>query len=72
MPRIVIFDRDVAHAEALVMALRRHNHSITSCRTHEELLAELDRARFDIVILDISSNRPQDWIILDQLRGKVD
>jgi DNA-binding response OmpR family regulator len=70
MPRILVFDQDVAHAEALAIELKRHNHSITACTTYEELRTELDNARpgFDIVILDVSHNRPEDWNTLDRIR----
>ena len=68
MPRILVFDRDIGHATALATALQRRNHSITVRRTQEEFLAEEEngRPRFDIVILDLSQGRPEDWKILDR------
>lgn len=63
-------DSNENHAEMLTRSLERHGHSVTRCRTDRDLLRYLAKhgERFEVVILDLSANRPGDWKALDQIR----
>ncbi len=70
MPRILLLDPDTTHARALALALERHRYSVAICSAKRDALNELkrDHACFDVMILDLSANRPEEWAVLDEIR----
>lgn len=69
MARILILDDDLQHASQLADALQHRRHAVTVCGV-QNILVELgeNKTEFEIVILDITRNRPSDWKLLDRIR----
>jgi len=59
MTRILLFDPDVAHAEALAMLLRGSGREVICCSDQRMLARRLRERTFDAVIL--YSYRSGDW-----------
>jgi|GEM_PF-1827214 DNA-binding response OmpR family regulator len=70
MTRILLLDSNQTHARDLALALKRHRCSVTICASRRDAIIELKRnsAGFDVVILDLSANRPEDWATFDQIQ----
>jgi PleD family two-component response regulator len=66
--RILLLDHD--QTQALTLALQQRNFQVTHCTAKHEILRELrsNPSGFDVVMLDFSFNRPEDWELFDSVR----
>jgi|SRR5579859_7876260 len=71
--RVLLLDYDQAHATALTIALEQRKFQVTGCTTKQDTLRELRShpSGFDVVMLDVSFNRPEDWELFDDVRGLI-
>lgn len=70
MERVLLIDSDEDHARTLALFLERHRYAVTVSTSKGNAFRPLERncEEFDVVILDMSANRPQDWRTFDQIR----
>lgn len=71
MERVLLIDSDEDHARALALFLERHRYAVTVCTSQGNAFRPSERncAEFDVVILDMSANGPNDWKTFDQVRS---
>jgi DNA-binding NtrC family response regulator len=69
MARVLILDFDGRQGAALNAVLERHDHRGRVATTVHDALMELAKknAHYDVVIFDLSRNRPSDWQNLDHV-----
>ncbi len=69
MADIVLIDSDERLSSELSDFLRRRQHTVTICRGASEVTEELrtNRAVHDVIALNMSRNRPEDWDVLQQI-----
>jgi DNA-binding response OmpR family regulator len=65
-----LVDHDQTHAAELTLALRQQHFQITQKSNQHEALRELscNAADFDVVMLDLSLNRAEDFELFDTVR----
>jgi CheY-like chemotaxis protein len=68
--RVLMVDHDKTHAAELRLALERHHFQVTQYADKEAVLRELRRnvAEFDVVMLDLSLHRAEDFELFDRVR----
>ena len=69
MKRILIADDDAAILDALSMLLA-HDYEVVAARNGEDLLNELDRQRFDLVVLDLRMPLVQGENVLSAIQAR--
>lgn len=70
MARILLLGPDESSAKVLALFLERRRHQVT---VHRELQSAGDSPtrdldNFDVLVVDMTANRPEDWNTLDRLR----
>jgi CheY-like chemotaxis protein len=69
MARVLVLDSSESNVKTLVLALERRRYSVTVCTTAQDTINELKRGRgFDVIVIDLTTNRPEDWEAFDELR----
>lgn len=69
MGRILYIEDDDNHAYILMRRFRRHGFEVVHACDAERGLAELERARPDLLILDINLPGADGWSVLQHVRG---
>lgn len=68
MGRILYIEDDDNHAYLLMCRFRRHGFEVAHARDAEDGMAELERARPDLLILDINLPGADGWSVLQHVR----
>ena len=73
MANILLIDGDGMLATELADNLGPWHHNLTTCSSAPVAIAELTARNFnyDLIALNMSRNRPEDWKSLDQMREFV-
>lgn len=69
MAHILLLDPDEEHARALAAELKRYGHSVAIYADMQVILNDMkrDTVEVDVVIVDLTSDRPEVWEALDQI-----
>jgi CheY-like chemotaxis protein len=69
MARILLLDSEPLRARELTQHLERRQHIVVVCATKRQLFETLKRHHkdFDIILLDLTADRSEDWTMLDQI-----
>jgi ActR/RegA family two-component response regulator len=73
MARLLLIDFDEQFSSTLASAMKQHRHLITVCATSRRAIEaiNLDGGNFEVVLLDLSLDRREDWEILDHLCKRI-
>ena len=73
MAKVLLIGSDEQRATALARVMEQQQHFVTVCAERRPALEELkaNGGGFDVVILDLSADRREDWRVLDQICGRV-
>jgi CheY-like chemotaxis protein len=71
--RVLLLDSDASDAHELAVYLEGQHFSVTVCRDSKDAVDVLkgDRNNFEVLVLDISRDRCEDWETLDSLRRVI-
>jgi CheY-like chemotaxis protein len=73
MARVLLLDSDESNAHELSVYLEGQHFSVKVCRDSKDAVDVLKRDQndFEVLILDISRDRREDWEALDSLRRLI-
>ena len=73
MAKILLIDPDETHARELGNFLERQRFSVRVCNRETEGMNELGRndAHFDVLILEMTRDRPEVWEVFSQVRRRM-
>lgn len=71
--RVLLIESDEQSALALASAMKQQRHIVTVCPIRRLAIEamSIDGGDFDVVLLDLSLDRREDWEILDQLCRRI-
>jgi DNA-binding response OmpR family regulator len=72
MPKILVVDDDKAVQEMLADTLREHGYEVHTCRDGKQVLVELERVAYDLLILDVLIPHMNGFVLIEQIRGRPD
>ena len=72
MPKILVVDDDKAVQEMLADTLREHGYEVHTCRDGKQVLVELERSPYDLLILDVLIPHMNGFVLIEQIRERPD
>ncbi|MBI5511309.1 MAG: response regulator [Deltaproteobacteria bacterium] len=70
MATILVVDDDKAIQEMLKDLLRLHDHDVHTCRDGKQVLAELKRHYYDLMILDVLVPHMNGFVLMEHIRNE--